>query len=356
MSNSSLVTYSNITSHKSLRTAKIDTITIHHAAGIGFTAKQGCDYFVATTKGASSNYYIGNDGSIGLSVPEDYRAWTSSNGLNDDRAVTIEVANSKGDPNWEISDKAMTSLINLVADICKRNNIEKLLWKNDKSLIGQVDKQNMTVHQWFAATGCPGPYLMSKMGEIAEKVNKKLGVKTPGESKPEKKSINDIANEVVIGKWGAGAERKAKLEAAGYDYNEVQAEVKRIMSMSAQCPTTQKTNSEIAEEVVLGKWGAGAERKKKLEAAGYNYNEIQAEVDKIMAKYSGNNSGSSYSARVTASLLNVRALPGTGYKIISSLPYGYDATVLEERTIGGQKWGKIKEKNGWICLAYTKKV
>ena len=68
----------------------------------------------------------------------------------------------------------MASLINLVTDICQRNNITELKWKADKSLIGQVDKQNMTVHRWFAAKACPGDYLYGAHGQIAAEVNKRL--------------------------------------------------------------------------------------------------------------------------------------------------------------------------------------
>ena len=65
-------------------------------------------------------------------------------------------------------------MIDLVTDICKRNNIKELKWKGNKSLIGQVDKQNMTVHKWFADTSCPGDYLYTRMSDIASKVNERL--------------------------------------------------------------------------------------------------------------------------------------------------------------------------------------
>lgn len=76
----------------------------------------------------------------------------------------------------------MASLIALVADICKRNNIKELKWKADKSLVGQVDQQNMTIHRFFAATACPGNYLYNKQAYIAEEVNKRLGVSAPFET------------------------------------------------------------------------------------------------------------------------------------------------------------------------------
>lgn len=172
-SNSGLVTYKRITSNKTKnRNHDIDTIAIHCYVG-QVTAKQGCDYFANTDREVSANYVVGKDGSIGLSVDEKDRAWTSSSPSNDHRAVTIEVACSTSKP-YKVTSKAYNALINLVADICKRNGIKELKWKGNKSLVGNVSKQNMTVHRWFAPTECPGDYLYKKHSDIAKKVNKKL--------------------------------------------------------------------------------------------------------------------------------------------------------------------------------------
>ena len=97
-----------------------------------------------------------------------------SGSSNDYQAVTIEVASDTTHP-YAITDKAMTALIELCADICKRNGIKALLWKGDKKLVGQVSKQNMTVHRWFANKACPGDYIYQRLGDIAAKVNAKLG-------------------------------------------------------------------------------------------------------------------------------------------------------------------------------------
>lgn len=177
--NSPLVTYTNITKNKtSPRNHKIDTITIHCIVG-QWTAKQGCDYFATTDRECSANYVVGKDGSIGLCVEEKDRSWCSGgpnkvNGIsgsqNDHRAITIEVASDTSAP-YAVTDKAYEALIKLVADICKRNNIKELKWKADKSLVGQIDKQNMTVHRWFANKSCPGDYLYERHGDIAKKVN-----------------------------------------------------------------------------------------------------------------------------------------------------------------------------------------
>lgn len=176
MSNSTLASYILLSpNHYNGRTHKIDTITIHCMAG-NLTIEQCGSIFSSTSRQASSNYGIGSDGRIAVYVDETNGSWCSSNKENDMRAVTIEVANDGGESTgWHVSDAAMKSLINLCADICKRNNIESLKWHGDKSLIGQIDKQNMTVHRWFANKSCPGDYLYSKQGYIAEEVNKILG-------------------------------------------------------------------------------------------------------------------------------------------------------------------------------------
>lgn len=173
--NSSLVSYTKISPNKtSNRTHIIDTITIHCVVGQCTVEALGA-LFADSSVSASSNYGIGYDGKIGMYVEEKDRSWCSSNSSNDDRAITIEVASDTTHP-YAVKDVAYESLIILVADICKRNNIKKLRWKADKSLIGQVDKQNMTVHRWFANKACPGDYLYERHGDIAKRVNELLGV------------------------------------------------------------------------------------------------------------------------------------------------------------------------------------
>ncbi len=172
MSNSPLVSYTKISPHRdSPRNHKIDTITIHCVVGQCNVEPLG-ELF--QTKVASSNYGIGKDGRIGMYVEEKDRSYCSSSAANDNRAITIECASDTKEP-FAVNDKVYAALIDLLVDICTRNGIPKLLWKADKSLIGQVDKQNMTVHRWFhSGKSCPGTYLYERMGKIADDVNKRL--------------------------------------------------------------------------------------------------------------------------------------------------------------------------------------
>ena len=173
MSNSSLVNYTKISPNKTVpRDHVIDTITIHCVVGQCSIETLG-DLFSPESREASSNYGIGPDGRIGMYVEEKDRSWCSSNRENDMRAITIEVASDTYEP-YMVTDSAYESLIVLIADICKRNGIKKLLWEADPDLIGNIDHQNMTVHRWFDNKACPGDYLFERHYDIANRVNKIL--------------------------------------------------------------------------------------------------------------------------------------------------------------------------------------
>lgn len=92
----------------------------------------------------------------------------------------------------------------------------------------------------------------------------------------DKKTIDELAEEVIDGKWGDGEDRKTKLEKAGYDYDAVQDRVNEILSRP------KKSITEVAKDVIDGKYGNGETRKKKLEAEGYNYDTVQAKVNQLL--------------------------------------------------------------------------
>jgi len=187
MSNSSLVQYTRISPNSTNpRRKKIKKITIHHMAG-ALSVETCGNIFARPERRASSNYAVGVDGRIAMYVEEKNRAWTSSNSANDDEAVTIEVANSAVGGNWPVSDKVLARTIDLCVDICKRNAIEKLVYTGDKN-------GNLTRHDMFANTACPGPYLGSKFPYIAAEVNKRLVAQTPPPSSFLVKVTTDALN------------------------------------------------------------------------------------------------------------------------------------------------------------------
>jgi flagellum-specific peptidoglycan hydrolase FlgJ len=202
--NSPLVAYTKISPNRTKnRNHAIDTITIHCVVGQCSVETIG-NVFAPESRQASSNYGVGVDGRIGMYCEEKDRSWCSSNAANDHRAITIEVASDTTHP-YAVKDVVYNALIELVADICKRNGIKKLLWKADKSLIGQVDKQNMTVHRWFANKSCPGDYLYERHGDIANKVNALLGAaeapaETPVTSGLQATTLKSLSNADAIKK------------------------------------------------------------------------------------------------------------------------------------------------------------
>ena len=310
MSYSSLVEYVKISPNKtSPRDHAIDTITIHCMAG-NLSIETCANVFAPTERQASSNYGVDSNGRIGCYVDENDRSWCSSNKANDMRAITIEVANDGGaDTGWHVSGVAMSSLIKLVADVCKRNNIPKLVWSDSKDdRINHSNGCNMTVHKDFKNKDCPGAYLMSQMPYIASEVNKLLGASggssvsgvVPSNPAPVK-SLDEVAKEVINGKWGNGSERKERLEASGYVYSAVQAKVNELLGSSskpapapapkpapapqpAPAPKPSKSITEVAKAVMRGDYGNGEDRKNRLQSEGYNYSEVQAEVNRLCGK------------------------------------------------------------------------
>ena len=252
--------------------------TPHHMAG-KLTGKQCARIFQNAGRQASANYCIGYDGDIVGCVDENNRAWTSSNWKNDCQAITVEVSNDQIGGNWHISDAAWNSLVKLAVDVCRRHNF-RLVYDG-------TPNGSLTRHNMFAATSCPGEYLQSRFQELADTVNKILdGNETPSEpSKPstDKKSNEEVANEVIAGKWGNGDARRTALTNAGYDYNAIQSIVNQKLSGNpAPSKPVLKSVDEIAKEVIAGKWGNGKERFDKLAATGYDGTAVQNRVNEIL--------------------------------------------------------------------------
>lgn len=178
MSNSKLVVYTKLSPHCTKpRQGKIKGISIHTMAGPG--SVEGCGQVFQTSE-ASSHYGIGPDGRIGQYVLEENRAWCCED-LVDHEVVTIEVSSIQAyrEP-YECTAKAYESLIDLCVDICQRNGIQKLIWKEGKqycpAFTGNWSACNMVPHRYTTKTGksCPGNYLFARYGAIAEEVNRRL--------------------------------------------------------------------------------------------------------------------------------------------------------------------------------------
>lgn len=314
--NSSLVSYTKLSpNHSGKRTHSIDRITPHCVVG-QLSAESICGCFTSTSRQASCNYGIGTDGRVSLCVEEKNRSWCSSSNANDQRAVTIECASDMKAP-YAMNSKVYESLIKLCTDICKRNGKKKLLWLGSKSKAlnysPKSDEMVLTVHRWFANKSCPGDWLYSRLDDLAEKVTKNLsGTAT---STPTTTTKKETLYRVQVGAYSvknnADVQLK-KVKAAGFDTYMVkvgglykiqvgayskkenaEAMQKKLkakgfdsfittQSGSAVTTTSKKSIDTIAREVIRGDWGNGAEREKKLKAAGYDYAAVQKRVNKLL--------------------------------------------------------------------------
>lgn len=173
--------------------------------------------------------------------------------------------------------KAVANAAELVKHLMKKHNIPL---------------SNVKQHNFFTGKDCPTFLRNGSRGinwnDFIKLVKGKNTVQPmptkPSHQKPTIKPISEVAKEVLRGNWGNGQIRKDALTKAGYNYNQVQAAVQKlkVKSTSQTAKPALKSNAAIAKEVIAGKWGNGNERTKKLTTAGYDAKKIQAEVNKLL--------------------------------------------------------------------------
>ena len=415
MSNSPLVVYTKLSpNHSGKRTKKIDTITIHCMAGNCSVETCG-NLFANSARQASSNYGIGTDGRIALYVDEANRSWCTSSNANDQRAVTIEVANNGGAPDWPVSAKAYAALLDLVTDICKRNGIKRLVWstsKNDR--VNHLNGCNMTVHRDYANKSCPGDYLYNRHGQIAAEVNKRLGVKDAGGSTGGQTSgstetglkVGDVVDFKGTQHYTSAAAKDAKTckpgkatitaVAAGkahpYHLKAISgggstvygwANAADISTGSTGGQTsgstetglkvgdvvdfkgTQHYTSAAAKDAKTCKPGkatitavaAGKAHPYHLKAISGGGSTVYGWANAADISTGSTGTATSYRVRTTADVLNIRKGPGTNYGVAGQIKgKGIYTIVAEAAGPGATKWGKLKSGAGWISLDYVTKL
>ena len=407
MSNSPLVVYTKLSpNHSGKRTKKIDTITIHCMAGNCSVETCG-NLFASSARQASSNYGIGTDGRIALYVDEANSSWCTSSNANDQRAVTIEVANNGGAPDWPVSAKAYAALLDLVTDICKRNGIKRLVWstrKNDR--VNHLNGCNMTVHRDYANKSCPGDYLYNRHGQIAAEVNKRLGVKDAGSSTGGQTSgntetglkVGDVvdfkgtqhytsaaAKDAKICKPGkatitaiaAGKAHPYHLKAVSGGGSTVYGWVNAADISTGNTETglkvgdvvdfkgTQHYTSAAAKDAKICKPGkatitaiaAGKAHPYHLKAVSGGGSTVYGWVNAADISTGSTGTATSYRVRTTADVLNIRKGPGTNYGVAGQIKgKGIYTIVAEAAGPGATKWGKLKSGAGWISLDYVTKL
>ena len=184
MSNSSLVSYVKISPHTyGKRKGTIQRISPHCV--VGQCSVETLGNVFRGTRQCSSNYGIGKDGRIAMYLGEDYVAETTSSYANDNLAVTIECASDMTAP-YAFNPIVYKQLIELCADICRRNGKKRLLWFANKNTALSYrlasDEMLLTVHRWYSAKACPGDWLMQRLPDLAKRVTAQLSRST---SKPE---------------------------------------------------------------------------------------------------------------------------------------------------------------------------
>jgi len=251
--------------------AKIDEIIVHHAASTSFDSIAAV--FSRADRDGSAHYGVGQNQNVDKYVDEQNIAWHCGNWGHNKRSVGIENVNSSGAPNWNVADSTFNTLVELCTDIVKRNGIGKLVV--GKNLHGHKDVSDRP-------TACPFA-LHSKLQELANRVNKAVaGNSAPAKPGNPKKSPTTVAHEVLAGAWGNNPERKQRLQRSGYNYAQIQSIVNKLAGGANKPAPKRYTNEQVAEQVLAGSWGNGVDRKERLQRAGYNYSTIQALVNKLV--------------------------------------------------------------------------
>ena len=309
--NSSMVVYKNLSpNHSGQRTHSIDRITPHCVVG-QCTAEGLGEWFAKSSTEASSNYGIDKNGRVGLYVEEKNRSWCSSSNANDQRAVTIECASDTTEP-YAFKDVVYQTLIKLCIDICKRNGKNKLIWFGDKNKTLSYEPKSgemiLTVHRWFANKSCPGNWLYSRMGDLAEKVTAALG----GSSSTQETKTTLYR---VRKTWA-----DAKSQKGAY----------KVLANAKKCADANPGYSVFDE------------------------NGVSVYPSKAAASDS---SAVPFLVKVSISDLNIRKGPGTNYDRTKFIPAGiYTITEVKSGQGSSAGWGRLKSGAGWVSLDYVSRL
>lgn len=237
-------------------------IVVHNTANDA-SARNEIAYMIRNDNEVSFHFAV-DDKEVVQGIPLDRNAWHAGDGANgtgNRYGIAIEICYSKsGGTRFVNSEKLAAKFI--------AQQLQERGWGIDK----------VTKHQDYSDKYCPHRTLDMGWQRFLNMIKEELGEKTTSGSSS-KKSVDTIVNEVIAGKWGNGAERKNRLEAAGYDYDTIQSKVNAKLSGASTSSKPSKSVSQIADEVIAGKWGNGSDRKKRLEAAGYDYDEVQKKVN-----------------------------------------------------------------------------
>lgn len=266
---SNLIDELSATGHVTHRAYKKTSVTLHHNGGR--LSHQGV-LNVWKTRPASAHFDVDSAGAVAQYVKVNEYAWAVGNMAGNQSSISIEMANSKLAPTWEVSETTWKSAARLAG------------WLFAKVIGARPSKSNLFYHKHWSATNCAGPFMdkiYDKVLKAAQEAydefkEKKDTPSSPRPSTPGKKSLDEVAKAVIRGEYGNGPERVRKLIADGYNAKKVQARVDELLNPK-QGPKSVKT---LAAEVLAGKWGNDPSRSKDLREAGYDPALVQAEVNR----------------------------------------------------------------------------
>ena len=249
----------------------IKYIVVHYVGAVS-TAKNNSDYFKSVYRGASAHYFV-DDNDIYRVVKDEDTAWHC--GTTGKYYSNCRNSNSIG---IEMCCYNNNGTLDISENIVNKTIelVKELMSKYN------VPAENVIRHYDVTHKCCPAPFVNnpSRWNDFKSKLGAVTSNTTQNTSN--KKSNEEIADEVIAGKWGNGDTRKSALANAGYDYNTIQSIVnQKLTGKGTSNQTTTKSVDVIAQEVIAGKWGNGTDRKNKLIAAGYDYNAVQAKVNEL---------------------------------------------------------------------------
>lgn len=265
------------TGHVTHTAYKKDMVTIHHNAGR--LSHEGV-LNVWKVRPASAHFDVDAAGQVAQYVKVNEYAWATGNTEGNRRSISIEMANSAIGGDWPVSPTTWKSAARLAG------------WLFAKVIGHRPSSANLVFHKHWYSTSCAGPYMDKQYAELLKLTIEayeyfSASTTAPKPSQPDssgKKSNTQIAREVWQGKWGNMPERARRLKAAGYNPDVIQALVNRGVGKSSAATTStvssRKPLTVIAKEVIDGKWGNGDDRRRKLARAGYNYTTVQNEVNR----------------------------------------------------------------------------
>lgn len=231
-----------------------------------------------------------NDGIIYQTLPWDHRGWhcaSGKNGSGNNTHIGVEMCEpdcikytsgssftcSNVEKAKEMADRTYKAAVELFAYLCKEFNLDPLadgviISHKEGHARGIASNHGDPEHLWRQLN------MGYTMNTFRQAVKAAMGGDSSGD--------DSVIYRVQVGAYTVKANAEAmveKLKKAGFD---AIIKTSENQTVSADPKPAKKSITEIANEVILGKWGNGAERKERLAAAGYDAAAVQNEVNRIL--------------------------------------------------------------------------